>query len=126
MTKLHTKSILTALTLAVILGLVPSAFSQVRVVIAGSSAMFNAVGLGAYNNGACPSDGVQPCSHWSGKTDLVLQDTRVSPANNDAAKVFVVWDSSTVTGGPNIWVYANVDSVVGDRCFFAQPACEIV
>jgi hypothetical protein len=133
MTKLHTKSALAALTLAVILGVVP-AFGQVKVVIAGSSALFNAVGLGAYNGpasgagnqGTCPADGVAPCSHWTGKTDLVLQDTRVSPANNDAAKIFVVWDSSTVSGGPNIWVYANVDSVVGDRCFFAVPACEIV
>jgi hypothetical protein len=126
MTKLHSKSVLTALTLAVILGLVPAAFSQVRVVIAGSSALFNAVGLGAYNGGNCPADGVAPCLHWTGKTDLVLQDTRVSPANNDSAKIFVVWDSSTAAAGPNLWVYANVDSVVGDRCFFAVPACEIV
>lgn len=125
MTKLHTKSILAALTLAVILGMVP-AFGQVKVVIAGSSALFNAVGLGAYNGGNCPADGVAPCAHWTGKTSLVLQDTRVSPANNDSAKIFVVWDSSTVANGPNIWVYANVDSVVGDRCFFAVPACEIV
>jgi hypothetical protein len=37
----------------------------------------------------------------------------------------VVWDSSTATGGPNVWIFAKVDSVVGDRCFFAQPACTV-
>jgi len=129
MTKLQTKSVLTALTLAVILGLVPASFSQTRVVIAGSSAMFNAVALGAYNNGSGPAGAVGATSHWSySSSSLVLQDSRVSPVNNDAAKVWVVWDSNTTTssGEPDVWVYANVDSVVGDRCYFAVPACKLV
>jgi hypothetical protein len=129
MTKLRTKSVLTAITLAVILGLVPAAFSQTRVVIAGSSALFNSVALGAYNGGSGPVGAVGATFHWSfSNSNLVLQDTRVTPANNDAAKVWVVWDSNSTTssGEPDVWVYANVDSVVGDRCFFAVPACKLL
>jgi hypothetical protein len=129
MSKLHTKSVLTVLTLAVILGLVPAAFSQTTVIIAGSSAMYNAVALGAFNGGTGPVGAVGPTFHWSsGDSRLVLQDVRVNPANNDAAKVWVVWDSNTTTssGAPDIWIYANVDSVVGDRCFFAVPACKLI
>ena len=114
MSKLYTKSVLTVLTLAVIIGLVPTAFGATKVIIAGSSALFNTVALGAYNNGSGPTGAVAPTFHWSfSNANLVLQDTRVTPNNNDAAKVWVVWDSSTAVGGPNVWIYANVDSVVG-------------
>jgi hypothetical protein len=127
MSKLYTKSVLTVLTLAVIIGLVPTAFGATKVIIAGSSALFNTVALGAYNNGSGPTGAVAPTFHWSfSNSNLVLQDTRVTPNNNDAAKVWVVWDSSTAAGGPNVWIYANVDSVVGNRCFFAVPACKLV
>jgi hypothetical protein len=87
--------------------------------------------LGAYNAGKGPADAVAPTFHWtSGSNALSLQDCRVqtvgaTSCNEDAASVWVVWDSSTATGGPNVWIFAKVDSVVGDRCFFAQPACTV-
>jgi hypothetical protein len=132
MSKLHTKSVLTALTLAVILGLVPTAFSQTLTVIAGSSALFNTVALGAYNAGAGPADAKAPTSHWSTTNShsyLALEDTRPTTANIDVAQgVWVVWDSNSTTssGIPDVWVFVKVDSVVGDRCFFAQPACKVI
>lgn len=132
MSMLRTKSVLTVLAVAVIFGLVPTAFSQTVTVIAGSSALYNTVALGAYNNGSGPADAVGATSHWSyknGSSYLVLQDSRPSALNQDAATgVWVVWDSNSTTtsGSPDIWVFAKVDSVVGDRCFFAQPQCQLI
>jgi hypothetical protein len=130
------KAVVTVLALAVIVSLTSSAnAAAVKVVIAGSSAMFNTAALGAYNNGSgvTGTGAVAPLFHWTSKSNsLSLQDSRPSlvggTANEDAATVWVVWDSATtgVSGTPNIWVYAKVDTVVGDRCFFANPACTVV
>jgi hypothetical protein len=141
MSMFRMKSVLTVLVLAVIVGVVPMAFGAAasKVVIAGSSALWQTMALGAYNGttasvanggGGCPNATtyVPPCFHWtSGSNKLSLVDARVSPTNVDAATVWVVWDSNTTTsnGVPDIWVFAKVDSVVGDRCFFANPACQV-
>lgn len=131
----YLKSILAVLVVAAIAGMVPLAHATTPafpVVIAGSSAMFQTMALGAYNGGTGPADAVKPTFHWtSGSNVLSLQDCRPqtvggSSCNEDAASVWVVWDSSTAVGGPNVWVYAKVDSVVGDRCFFAQPHCTLL
>src|SRR5437588_10550887 len=135
MSNLRLKSILAALVLTAIAGTVPLAHATTPafpVVIAGSSAMFNTMALGAYNAGKGPSGAVAPTFHWtSAKNALSLQDCRPqtlgsTTCNFDVASVWVVWDSSTAVGGPNVWVYAKVDSVVGDRCFFAQPHCTLL
>ena len=135
MSNLRLKSILAVLVLTVIAGTVPLAHATTPafpVVIAGSSALFQTMALGAYNGGKGPADAVQPTFHWtSASNSLFLKDCRTqtlgaTTCNLDAATVWVVWDSSTATGGPNVWLYAKVDSVVGDRCFFAQPHCTLV
>jgi len=132
MSMLRMKSVLTVLTVVAIVGLVSVAHAApIKVVAAGSSAMFQTAALGAYNSGSCVSGGTAPCFHWtSGSNKLSLQDSRptsVGGSNNeDAATVWVVWDSSTVAGGPDVWIYAKVDSVVGDRCFFGDPPCQVV
>src|ERR1700740_1201233 len=122
----RSKSIVAVLVLAVIDCMAPVAHATTPafpVVIAGSSAMFNTMALGAYNAGKGPADAVPPTFHWtSGSNALSLSDCRTqalgsTSCNEDAASVWVVWDSSTAVGGPNVWVYAKVDSVVGDRCF---------
>jgi hypothetical protein len=132
MSTLRLKSILAVLVVTAIAGMVPLAHATTPafpVVIAGSSAMFNTMALGAYNGGHGPVGAVGQTFHWtSGSNALSLSDTRpqavgATSPNEDAASVWVVWDSSTAVGGPNVWVYAKVDSVVGDRCFFAQPHC---
>ena len=134
MSILRLKSILAVLVLTTIAGTVPLAHATTPafpVVIAGSSAMWQTMALGAYNGGKGPADAVQPTFHWtSGSNALSLQDCRTqlvgsTSCNEDSATVWVVWDSSTATGGPNVWIYAKVDSVVGDRCFFAQPQCTV-
>ncbi len=128
------KSILAVLVLAAVAGIVPVAHAVTPafpVVIAGSSAMWQTMALGAYNSGKGPADAVAPTFHWTSASNaLSLQDCRTeqvgaTSCNEDAASMWVVWDSSTAVGGPNVWIYAKVDSVVGDRCFFAQPGCQV-
>ncbi len=129
------KFFVTALVLAVIASVGQMAFATDAsvTVIAGASSMWETVALGAYNgstSGNCPNATayVPPCYHWtSGSNKLTLVDSRPSVANNDAATVWVVWDSATTStnGIPNIWLFAKVDSVVGDRCFFARPSCRV-
>jgi hypothetical protein len=131
MSKLLMKSIYTVLALTVIVGIVPMAHAVTPafpVVIAGSSAMWQTMALGAYNAGKGPADAVAPTFHWtSQKNALSLQDCRVqlvgaTNCNEDAGTVWVVWDSAST---PNVWLYIKVDTIVGDRCFFANPACRV-
>jgi len=125
------KSIFAVLVLTAIVGVVPRAQAQtIKVAIAGSSAMWQTLALGAYNNGTC-STLLTGCTgatfHWtsakSGSTEPFLNDARPTPANADPGPVWVVWDSAAT---PNVWVYAKVDAVVGVRCYFARPACSII
>jgi len=57
----------------------------------------------------------RPLVQNANNTNLV--DNRIS--NTDAGAIWLVWTS----GATKVWAYTKVDSVVGDRCFFAKPAC---
>ena len=118
------KSLVAGLVLAAIVGIVPQVHAQtLKVVIAGSSALWQTLALGAYNNGTSIVTGGGATFHWTSASNAVnLTDTRPTPVNNDAGTLWVVWDSATV---PNVWVFDKVDSVVGDRCYFAQPHCNV-
>jgi len=118
------KSFIAALVLAVIVGVVPRVQAQnIEVNIAGSSALFNSLALGAYNGGTSIVSGGGATFHWTSASNSVnLTDSRPTPVNNDAGTVWVVWDSAAT---PNVWIFNKVDSVVGDRCYFAQPHCNI-
>ena len=122
------KSIFAVLILAVIVSIVPqaNATTTIQVTIAGSSAMWQTMALGAYNL-ACPT---LPCAkvggiqggHWTSASNAVnLTDTRVSPADVDAGTIWIVW----TPGATKVWSFNKVDSVVGDRCYFAQPQCTV-
>ena len=124
----RTKSILAVLILTVIVSIVPKAHATIiiEVTIAGSSAMWQTLALGAYNL-ACPT---LPCAtiggiqggHWTSASNGVnLTDTRVSPNNVDAGTIWIVWSP----GAKKVWSFNKVDSVVGDRCYFAQPQCTV-
>ena len=123
------KPIFAVLMFAVIVGLVPLAHAAttIEVTIAGSSAMWQTMALGAYNL-ACPT---LPCAtvkgiqggHWTSASNVVdLNDTRTSPANVDAGTIWIVWNP----GATKVWSFNKVDSVVGDRCYFAQPHCTVI
>jgi hypothetical protein len=122
------KSIFAVLMLAAIAGIMPQAHATtaVEVTIAGSSAMWQTMALGAYSL-ACPTfpcatvKGVQG-GHWTSASNAVnLTDTRLSPNNVDAGTIWIVWNP----GATKVWSFNKVDSVVGDRCYFAQPQCTV-
>jgi hypothetical protein len=122
------KLIFAVLMLATIACVVPQAqaATTIEVTIAGSSAMWQTLALGAYNL-ACA--GANPCAtvggiqggHWTSNGNLVnLTDTRVG-TNVDAGNIWIVW----TPGATKVWSFTKVDSVVGDRCYFAQPHCSV-
>jgi hypothetical protein len=113
-----------------------AAADTVELAIAGSSAIWQTAGLAAFqwtgsgNTGSCAKLGVTvtaPCFHYTTNAKFNLNDSRPTTlggsTNVDTGTLWIVWDSNTTSR--HIWVYANVDSVVGDRCFFAQPRCTI-
>jgi hypothetical protein len=125
---LRVKLILAAVVVAAMVSAVPSGQAQTAMVIAsGSSAMWQTMALGAWGCAATLGKNVTaPCNHWTDSTKFNLTDSR--PAGGpvtDTGDIWVVWDSYTGAGGPHYWAYLNVDSVVGLRCFFAQPRCKI-
>ena len=129
-------AILAALVVAAMVAVVPSAKAATPdglVVASGSSAMWQTVALAAFNNGNCATAKVKvtpPCHHWTGATKLNMEDQRPAmvPSSrggpgtntNDAGNTWVVWDNAAT---PHYWLYVNVDSTIGNRCFFAVPQC---
>jgi hypothetical protein len=111
--------------------LAPSASATAKgvVIASGSSALWQTMALAAYNSGQCavPKKGVT-CSHYTDNTKFQLHDNRPGRRVKgtadavDTGDIWIVFDS---TLGPNVWAYIKVDSVVGNRCFFANPACTI-
>jgi hypothetical protein len=87
-----------------------------EVSIAGSSALWQTLALGAY------SDAGSGAGHWTSASNAIdLTDTRTTPENVDPGTLWVVWNSA----GTEVWTFIKVDSVVGNRCYFAQPACTL-
>jgi hypothetical protein len=122
------KSVFAALLLTAIVSVVPVAHAQtVKVVLAGSSAMWQSMALAAYNAGKCVSGGTAPCFHYTG-SNFNLSDGRPTVLGGatavDLGNVWVVWDSNTTS--TNVWAFIKVDSGVGDRCYFAQPRCNVI
>src|SRR5271165_137406 len=113
-----------ALLICITAGMItPShAADNVQFVGAGSSAMWQNMALAAYNSGSCVAGAgaTAPCFHYTAK-GFRLVDQRSSTIGLETGNIWVVWDSNTTSR--NVWMYVNVDSVVGNRCYFAQPHC---
>jgi hypothetical protein len=122
------KLIVAAVVVVAMFSAVPSGQAQTAMVIAsGSSAMWQTTALGAWSCAATLGKNVTaPCHHWTDSTKFNLNDSRPSGGTvSDSGDIWVVWDSFTGAGGPHYWAYLNVDSVVGLRCFYANPRCTI-
>jgi hypothetical protein len=120
------KSVLAVLVVAAIVGVVPQAHAQTaQVVLSGSSAIWQSLALGAYNAGSCVSGGTAPCFHYT-NSSFNLNDTRPTVKGGttavDSGAIWIIWDSAS---SPNVWAFVKVDSGVGDRCYFAEPRCNI-
>ena len=112
------KLIFAVLLLTAIACIVPQAQAAVtiQVTIAGSSAMWQSMAVAAYSLAGAGA------GHWTSASNVVsLTDSRVTPVNVDAGTIWIVWNSTAT----KVWSYLKVDSVVGDRCYFAQPHCGV-
>jgi hypothetical protein len=127
-------SFFAVLVLAAMVGLVPSAQAKPKVLVmaSGSSAMWQTTALGAFNGGSCPAASVKvhpPCFHYASKSNFNLNDLRPTKLKTkgsiavDSGAIWIVWDSNPTA--PLVWAYIKVDSVVGNRCFFANPVCTV-
>jgi len=154
---LRMKSLFAVLCLAAFAGIVQSAYAQrpalpaicdptnaafnpgtpvINTIIAGSSAMWQTLALGAYDDdNGIPGTAVPPLFHYVNNTSgagaaeqrFFLWDSRpdVFAAGNDVKDkggIWIVWDSFSNDAGvhctPNVWAYIQTDSVVGNRAFF--------
>ena len=114
------KSIFSVLLLTAIVGIVPLAQAGVvQVNIAGSSGVWQAMAVGTYNY--CNSLGTG-CGHWTSASNVInLTDSRLTPVVVDPGTTWIVWNPTFT----KVWAFTKVDSVVGDRCYFAQPQCSV-
>ena len=124
----RTKAILAVVALTVLLGLTSTAIAQgVQFVGVGSSAMFTATAVGAFTD-LCSSRTGSDCRHYSisgkntgdGQNYAQAFDSRNSGIPVEGGTLWVVWDNNT--SPISVWAYLSVDSVVGNRCFFAKLA----
>ena len=124
-----TKAILVAAVLTVV-GLASMATAQVKFLGVGSSAMFTGTGVGVFND-VCSSRTGSDCRHYSigGKNAAnnnnfaQAVDSRNVNIPVESGNLWVVWDNNT--SPVSIWAYLTVDSIVGNRCFFATPRCTL-
>ena len=81
------KSIFAALLLAAIAGILPQAQAQtLKVLLSGSSAMFNTLALGAYNDGTSIAGGGSTF-HWTSASNAVsLHDSRPTSGSMTPAR----------------------------------------
>ena len=78
------KCVFAALCLAAVVGIVPQSQAQtVKVMIAGSSAMWQTLALGAYNNGTSIVTGGGTTFHYTGSANFNLTDSRSTVATVD-------------------------------------------
>jgi len=97
----------------------------------GSSALFLELGQAA----VVAEGGAGVACVWSSNAladnNISASDSRPTTADVQNGKVWVVWDKGTgadcqhPTGNFNVYTYMSVDSVIGDRCYFATDSAGV-
>ena len=100
----------------------------VKTMIAGSSAMWQSMALGAYNSGTSIVTGIVSTHHYVSNSKVGnLVDTRPTAlaggvSNTSTDRIWIVWDG-TISGtkcNSNIWAYLKADSVIGNKALFGS------
>jgi hypothetical protein len=123
---LRIKSVFAVLLLAALGGIGSQAQAQatLKIMIAGQSSEWQTFALAAYNNGTSLVSGGGQTFHYTSSSNFNLIDSR-GATTTDSGQIWIVWDSSTASSGPNVWAFISVDAVTGDRCYFAVPKCTV-
>ena len=91
-----------------------------RAIVGGSSALFLEMGQGdSAGSGNC---------NWTSSSGNVVTDSRIVAPNTESGNLWVVWTTgggscAAPGAGAVVDAYIQLDSTVGNRCFFAQPQC---
>ena len=91
-----------------------SASAQLMVQGVGSSALFQSASLAAFQLAGAGA------GHYTASNGGAILDTRAPttlPIPNELGTLSVVWNAAMTQA----WTYLSVDSVVGNRAYFAQP-----
>lgn len=119
LTKWFAAAFLAALTTA------PAAHAASSVVVlgAGSSAMWQTAAIGAFLDlaGAGAKHYTVKGKTTAGNNFAQLHDVRSSSIPVEGGNLWVVWSADK----SKIWAYLSVDSVVGNRAFFASPRAQL-
>jgi hypothetical protein len=95
----------------------------VQFLASGSSAMFYELGQGAQSSSATNT----PClwTHFSDPTNVFYTDNRPATPVSEAGEIWITWSPGSTGScmspsgiGINIYADMNLDSVLGQRCFF--------
>jgi hypothetical protein len=126
-----TKAAFAALVLTAIVGLAAMASAQgLEFLGVGSSAMFNTFAVAAFSD-ICSARTGSDCHHYSisgknsadGQNFAQAKDSRNNSIPVEAGTLWIVWDNNT--NPVSVWAYLSVDSVVGNRMFFANPRAQL-
>src|SRR5271165_6563951 len=91
-----------------------SASAQLMINGVGSSAEFQAASLAAFQLAGGTGSGA---GHWTASNAGKIHDTREPGIPDEQGNLAIVWDPT----GTKVWSYLSVDSVVGNRAYFAAP-----
>jgi len=107
------------LAAAVVIATPAANATTVKVLGAGSSAMWQTAAIGAFNQlaGAGAQHFTIKGTCTSGANCAQIHDSRLATIFNETGNLWVVWNSTET----EVWAYISVDSVVGNRAYFAVP-----
>ncbi len=96
-----------------------NAATVVKVLGAGSSAMWQTAGYGTWAQlaGAGAQHYTVKGTCTSGANCAQIHDSRLATIFNETGNLWVVWNAPMT----QVWAYISVDSVVGNRSYFAVP-----
>jgi hypothetical protein len=130
----HLKSGFAVLLLTAIVGVAPRAHAAptLKVMMVGASGTWQAMAVGTFRGGKCPTAQTGAnCAHYTNGS-FTLTDQRQSLKGGmnltDSGAIWIVWDknvSDPTCTSCNVWAYIKVDSIVGNRCYFARPHCKV-
>jgi hypothetical protein len=92
---------------------------------AGSSGAFNAFALAARVSNPGHASGVCGNHNWTLKSGGLGIDSRTAGIDPLAGNIWIVWSDPNGAGVRTVCSYLNVDSIQGNRLFFAVPKAEL-
>jgi hypothetical protein len=96
--------------------LAASASAQLKVQGVGSSALYQGASLAAFQLAGGGA------GHYTASNAGKIHDTRSGAIVDENGTLSVVWNAAQT----QVWTYLSVDSVVGNRAYFAQPRTTLV